>query len=256
MFAFGGRRMIRMFRKIQGFKGFRESAAGAMLTLICRFGNFALTLWERIFLTMKIKHILLAAALAMGSLTASALTASEAFIAAPRSVITLLDKNERMDMVDYFNAGVARPDSKAKDGTSVVAAMTDETITVKMSDASTLEISVLPASQPIVMVITTVKTPAADSSIAFYSANWKPLPAKGIFAMPQLDDWLSDKSGRDEVTMIVPFMVASATYNAATGELVLTNNLATFLSEAVYKDIAKYMKPSLTYKWNRKSFTR
>ena len=204
---------------------------------------------------MKIKHLLLATALGAGSLTAAALTASEAFIAAPRSVITLLDKDERMDMVDYFNAGVARPDSKAADGTSVVAAMTDETITVKMSDASTLEISVLPAAQPIIMVITTVRTPAPDSSVAFYSADWKPLPAKGIFAMPQLNDWLADKSARDEVTMIAPFMVASAAYNAATGELVLTNTLSTFLSDAVYKDIAKYMKPSLTYKWNRKSFT-
>ena len=206
---------------------------------------------------MKIKHLLLATALGAGSLTAAALTASEAFIAAPRSVITLLDKDERMDMVDYFNAGVQRPSEKATDGTSVITSMTPEVVTVKLSDASQVEICVLPASpQPIIMLITTVRTPADDSSVAFYTSDWKPLASKGILNAPTLDDWLTDKSKRIDVEMTVPFMLASAKYNGTTGELVFTNNLATFLTNDVYKDIAPVMRPSITYKWNNKSFSK
>lgn len=206
---------------------------------------------------MKKQRILLAAVSILTAASAWALTASEAFTSAPRSVFPLLDNNTRLDMVDYFNAGVQRPSEKATDGTSVITSMTPEVVTVKLSDASQVEICVLPASpQPIIMLITTVRTPADDSSVAFYTSDWKPLASKGILNAPTLDDWLTDKSKRIDVEMTVPFMLASAKYNGTTGELVFTNNLATFLTNEVYKDIAPVMRPSITYKWNNKSFSK
>ena len=51
---------------------------------------------------MKKQRILLAAVSILTAASAWALTASEAFTSAPRSVFPLLDNNTRLDMVDYF----------------------------------------------------------------------------------------------------------------------------------------------------------
>ena len=40
------------------------------------------------------------------------LTAAEAFASAPQSVFPLLDKNARLDMIDYFNSGSSASSSR------------------------------------------------------------------------------------------------------------------------------------------------
>ena len=64
---------------------------------------------------------LIFAIIALSGLAASAqLTASKAFTSAPSDVFPLLDTNTRMDMVDYYNSGLATPSANRIDRKSVV----------------------------------------------------------------------------------------------------------------------------------------
>ncbi len=199
-------------------------------------------------------------AIAAGSMAVmfAQLTASEAFTSAPNSVFPLLDSNTRLDMVDYYNNGLSTPSSNSLNGQSAITSMTDKALTVKMTDSSTSQIIVLgDGADSVIGVISTVATPGLDSKISFFDNKWNPLPADRFFTVPSLKAWLSDegKGNEAEVTMQVPFMLASYSYDPTTGTLTATNNLSTFLDSDIYSIISQYLRDKLVYTWNGKKFS-
>lgn len=206
-----------------------------------------------------IKKIFLTAILLAGALGAMAqLTAADAFTSAPQSIFPLLDRNTRLDMVDYIKNGMSTPSQNNLQGRSAITELTPEALTVKMSDSSASQIAVLKGLKgEIIALINTVATPGLDSSIRFYDSSWQPLDAASIFTKPGWKEWLTaaGRDNKEEVTMQVPFMLASYRIDPATSELTLTNNLARFLDKDVYSMIESYLQPSLTYVWNGKKFT-
>lgn len=184
-------------------------------------------------------------------------TAADFFTEAPAKLFPLLDQNTRLDMVDYYKSNLATPSNNKLDGKSVITDMKPESVSVRMTPASSVQIAVLPASSDsVVMVISTVSTPGKDSSAAFYTTAWEEQPAEKYFSKPEWKDWIVKGGSVDEVTMQVPFMLASYVYDPATKTLTLTNNLETFLDETIYEMISPSLKKSLTYTWNGKKFTK
>lgn len=209
---------------------------------------------------MKIRQILFlfttVMAAALPPATTAQMTAADAFKTAPQSVFPLLDKNTRLDMLDYFQAGMPHESVNALDGGSAVTALAPETVSLKMTDASTVQLFVVPTKNDTVIgVITTVSTPAGDSSLNLYTSKWTPVAAKSAFQAPKLVDWLLDASKLSDVEFVVPFMLVGYTYDPATQTLTLVNNLKGFLSDDVYATISPLMRSQLTYKWDGSRFT-
>ncbi|MCM1077544.1 MAG: DUF3256 family protein [Bacteroides sp.] len=203
------------------------------------------------------KKFLLIAALVLGSLAAGAQDAAELFTSAPQNIFPLLDHNTRLDMVDYYRNGLATSSQNQLDGRSVITEMSPSSVTVKMTDSSAIQLVELNGSKgPVIALISTVATPGLDSSIKFYDTDWSILPTESLFTKPGWKEWLTD-SGRqheEDVTMQVPFMLASYRIDPATSTLTLTNNLSRFLDKELYDDLAPYLNPSLTYIWTGKTF--
>ncbi|MDE6263731.1 MAG: DUF3256 family protein, partial [Paramuribaculum sp.] len=74
------------------------------------------------------------------------LTASKAFADAPQNVFPLLDHNTKLDMIDYFNSGMATASKNAMDGKSRITAITPAKVDISMTDASTYELALLPTA--------------------------------------------------------------------------------------------------------------
>lgn len=199
---------------------------------------------------------LLAVIICYGSAFAQ-FTASKAFVDAPRHVLPLLDRNARLDMLDYFNGGLSTKTSNKLNGSSAVTAVSPQLVSVQMTDASTCDIAVLPAkTDTLVAVISTVATPAPDSKMTVYSSDFNRDLTTSVFARPVLKDWITDGSSLSTVEAMVPFLLISYSYNPATATLTLTNNTRSFLSEDVYSIVEPYLKKELIYKWNGKKFAR
>lgn len=184
------------------------------------------------------------------------LTAAEAFASAPQSVFPLLDKNARLDMIDYFNSGSSTSSRNKLDGTSRIVNLTDDDAKIDMTDASSYQLSIIPAgNDSIISVISTVATPAHDSHITFYDRTWKKLP-DGMFKAPEIKEWLTPDARKNPsmVTSMIPFMLAEYVYNPADKSLTLTNNLKEFMSPDTESMIAPYLLPSLVYVWDGKKF--
>lgn len=186
------------------------------------------------------------------------LTAAEAFTSAPQGIFPLLDRNTRLDMVDYYKNGMSNPSQNALDGRSLISEMTDESLSVRMTDSSSAQLVVLTAPKgQVIAIISTVATPGLDSNIKFYDATWRPLDLNSYFTKPGWKEWLTEsgRANEDEVMMQVPFMLASFRIDPATLKLTLTNNLSRFLDKDVYESLSSYLRPSLVYIWNGKKFT-
>lgn len=204
------------------------------------------------------KH-LLTLALMGAALTGMAQTsAADLFTSAPQNVFPLLDQNTRLDMVDYYKNGMSTPSQNSLDGRSLITEMTPASLTVKMTDSSAMQIVELKGSKgSVVALISTVATPGLDSNIKFFDSDWKPLPTESYFVKPGWKEWLTDsgRQNQDEVTMQVPFMLASYRIDPESGTLTLTNNLSHFLDKALYDDLSTSLRPQLVYLWNGKNYT-
>lgn len=195
--------------------------------------------------------------LAMALGLQAATTARDLFVAAPRTVLPLLERNQRLDMLDYYDAGLTNTTKNALDGGSRVVTLEPGRIVISMTDASTLEIDILPAGkQNIYAVISTVNTPAANSTIVFYDEAWGKLDSQKLFVVPQISDWITDKSHEADVTMLTPFIMAGYTYTPASKTLTAKNNSDVFLGKDMFSQIAEWMRPQITYLWDGKQFKK
>lgn len=202
------------------------------------------------------KQFLITIALAATALSSWAITATEAFTTAPNTVFPLLEKNTRLDMVDYFNSGLASASSNKLDGKTSITLLSDSDIRFTMSSSSAYQIAILPSKDgDIIALIETVATPAPDSNISFYTDQWSSID-KPLFNEPGVSDWLT-ADGRDNSSMVeslVPFMLVSYNYDPATKSLILRNNVKQFLGEEMYSMIDGYLCDTLVYAWNGKRF--
>lgn len=187
----------------------------------------------------------------------AAFTATDAFTKAPAAVFPLLDRNTRLDMIDYFNSGSATASKNAMKGSSRLTALTPMSLTASLTGSSSCQLALLPfKGDSAIMVIETVLTPAPDSRITLYDRKWNALP-KATFKMPAVDAWLTPAGRKDGgmVNVLVPFMLASAQYDTATQMLTLNNSLPQFMSPDVYSQVKDALLPTLSYKWNGSQFT-
>lgn len=182
-------------------------------------------------------------------------TVAELFASAPDAVFPLLNRNTRLDMIDYFNSGSATSSRNSLDGQSRVTGIEPDRMTFLLSEATECELALLPAANDtVLLMITTVRTPVADSKVTFYNLDWKDMATDKFFTPPLLADWLTADGSRDRdmVEGLVPFMLVSYGFDPKSSTLTLTNNMRDFLSEDVYSIVSESLKPTLKYIWDGK----
>ncbi len=191
----------------------------------------------------------------LATVTMSAqVTAADVFVNAPVEIFPLVDRNTRLDMIDYFRSGSATSSNNRLSGKARVTELGIDNIAVDMTDASSYQLALLPmGSDTIIALIKTVRTPACDSHLSFYTTEWKEITGN-LFDKPLLDDWLTKEGNknRKDAETVIPFVMSEYKYDAETKELRAVNSMQQFYSEDEYNAVKPYMKAVLTYRWNGK----
>lgn len=185
------------------------------------------------------------------------LTAVNAFVDAPVEVFPTLDRMTRMDMVDYYDSGSQRASKNAFKGDARILSASPAQLTVSTSDVSVVELSLLEQKKDtVIMVITTLCTPTEDSSVKFYTRDWKQVD--GLFVVPLLDDWTREEARdrKEDLENSVPFMLARCTYVPETNTLTLTNNLGSYLPEEALGLAEGALRQSISFRWDGKKMVR
>lgn len=105
------------------------------------------------------------------------LTARQAFEEAPNSVLPLLAKSQRLDMADYFEAGMTSTTVKNRlDGDARITEMTERTLTAELGEGILLQVELLTAKNDTIMAWSeTLATPEPDTEVRFFTRSWQPV---------------------------------------------------------------------------------
>ncbi len=191
------------------------------------------------------------------ALSGYGLTPREAFVSAPRNVITAIDSLTRLDMLDYYTSGSTVASRNAFGGDASVKSFTDESITIGTTTSSDVAISLLPAGRDtMLLVINTLALPTPDSYAVVYKSDW----TKGAKKLQPVNHndlslWVTPESRTrmSEIENLVPFV--PAIYNYSDGVLTVTNTLGRLLSADDYKAVKPYLKPAISYRWDGKKWS-
>ena len=93
----------------------------------------------------------------------------------PDSITPLLEKNTKLNLIDYIDAGQKAEEKNRLGGKSGLVVLTDTRALIQMTEASTMDIKLLSSPESAIGIITTVHSDSETyaSVIKFYSPDWK-----------------------------------------------------------------------------------
>lgn len=189
------------------------------------------------------------------------ISARRAFMEMPVGVLDLLSKDARFDMLAYYDNDSIYLQLNNLKGESFLEKVTDDFLSVRLTNVSTLQIKILELSsgEDIIMTVYTTgrKGEALDSDISFYDTNFEELPKEKYFPTPKISDFFQTKNKKismKDIENIMPFYTiwfqASPDNSNVRGSITL-DDIMTTEDRALVEDS---VKPSVTFVWNGKSF--
>ena len=131
------------------------------------------------------KRTFFATIMVLLSLTALAgETMGSLFKVMPDSIIPTLSNTNRLDMIDFMEAKMKAEVTNTLDGTSQMMALTDDSLSLRMSDALTIEMflvdteEIVDSISQVICVIRTyqfLREGVSESTATFYSVRWRQL---------------------------------------------------------------------------------
>ena len=169
---------------------------------------------------------------AVGLFASTALWAQEAktlFVNMPDSLSPLLTKVNREDCIDFLESKMKAQVENRFGKKSEMTDLSKDYIRMQMSSQSTWQMKVLALndSTNVICTVSTACAPACDSSIRFYTDDWKPLTASLYITLPVMGDFLNtpDSAGVyefDEARRSADILLMKADFNKENTELTVT----------------------------------
>lgn len=197
-----------------------------------------------------------AAAIVVAAVACSDVSAREAadfFAEAPQSVIPVVDRNSRLDMLDYFRSGLTTTTANLTGNRSSITALSPQSVTLDISSSTTVQLALIPVkNDTIVAVIETVSTPAEDSSIKFFTTSWQELPTP---ALPAYKDFILPASRKKAAGCEAPSMFfTKAAYDETDGSFIFTDTSAAHYYSKEKPEVFSFMTPEIRMRYTGKKF--
>lgn len=188
----------------------------------------------------------------------SAQTMRDVWLSMPDSVIPYLDASNRSAMLDVLEQNDGSGVAGKLQETSCIDLLTSDYMSVLLSNASTMQIRLLPtATDTLMCVVRTFFAPQAESEIAFYTTKWERLAQSFVeqvepdrfFRRPEM---MSESRFAELVSIWKDCLMVRAILDAAEPRLILQCS-----SPIATRDEQKEMQPALvqiSLKWDGKTF--
>ncbi len=145
-------------------------------------------------------------------------------------------------------------------GNFEIAARDKNSITVKTSNAGTIQIKLLPLinNSKIVCVVNSVCAKVCDSNIRFYDTGWNLLPRQPL--LPKISAALfidKNKSGEEYERVLSALSInpISFSFEKGSDNLEVKLNYKNYMPEEIIREISPFIRQdSITLHWNNTSF--
>lgn len=198
------------------------------------------------------------------------ITLRDVWLSMPDEMIPYLNKNLRLEHLDFVDMGVKSEVNNQMNGICLMDTLTDDYTHITLTPSSYLELRLLPVndSTKIICVVKTLTVQAQESDIRFYDIEWKPLiDTFGLNEMKNQDgnDALKLKTSFihrpdtmsierfEELSKLVDPVMLSAKFDLE--EPVLTFALSPALATKEEKGQLKSILRHRRFRWNGNSFS-
>ena len=122
-------------------------------------------------------------ALSLGQSSAQDLKIRDVFTQIPDSLMPYLSQNNRLDFIDFLDSNMKAEVRNKLGGMSEMTALTDDSLSIRMSDALQIDMLLLRLDQPVdtiqqvVVFSQTFLTDSVykDSKVMFFTPDWQPV---------------------------------------------------------------------------------
>ena len=207
-------------------------------------------------MTLKINKAAATACVVAGALCfeISAREAADFFSDAPQTVMPLVERNARLDMMDYFRSTMSTTTANTTGGRSAITALSPKSIMLAISPSTSVQLALVPVkNDTVVAVIETVATPFEDSSVRFFTTSWQELPTP---VMPGYTDFVAPADRKKAAACEAPAMFfTKAFYDETNSTFVFTDTSAGYYYTDEKPEVFTHMKPSIRMRFDGKKFT-
>lgn len=182
------------------------------------------------------------------------------FIEMPDSIMPSLTKSERMDFLDYMDSGMKARVTNKLGGESVMTAYSEHSLTVMTSQSGRLEMVLFPRKNGtnLICIIKTVTARFDDSRLSFYNEDWTPVDSKSLIEYPQLDDYLTKESLKNDSLDVFKkqSMLRLQSVTAVDNGLEFRYTSLDYIGEDADRFSSWFKPEPLRYIWTGKKFQR
>ncbi len=204
-----------------------------------------------IFAVMKRIFILILLGLTLLNSSGFALPIDSILVKLQVPELSLLSKNNRLDLLDYINCGQVGTVENLYLGKTSITKKTANYLHLEMTSVNSVELIVLPreVGDTIIGILTTIKEPIKESQLRFYSLDCVPLSID--FNFPTIDELVRSEFSSPKKDIFLKLRV-TLNYLCEEGILVCqaSKNCFTIEEDGVHDLIFKQLR----YKWNGHSF--
>ena len=113
----------------------------------------------------------------------------------------------------------------------------------------------------VICTVATACAPACDSSIRFYTTDWKPLTADSFITLPVMNDFLLTPDSTaiyefDEASRSADILLMKVDMNKENTELAVTLSTPDYMSKETAEKLKPFLRRPIVYQWKNGAFTK
>lgn len=200
----------------------------------------------------KLNFILILLLLICGNLPAQSL--KDLFLKMPVELLPLLKENDRLDLIDLYEAKMNISVTNRLDGKSSIKMLTDNYMYLTLSASSSMQIKMLTDvnGDTLLCVVNTVSAEAADSRIRLYKNDWRPVE-NGFFDTPAIADFFIQSDSTKEALELADIYLVELNLSPEDNTLVAEYTLPRYMNK---EDAARILPllHKIVYIWDGRGF--
>lgn len=189
--------------------------------------------------------------------------AKKLFVNMPDSLTPLLTKVNRADCIDFLESKMKAQVDNRFGNKSEMTDLSKDYVRMQMTPQTTWQMKVLAIndSTNVICTINTACAPACDSSIRFYTTDWKPLTTSQYVTLPVMDDFLSTPDSTaiyafDEARRSADMLLMKVDLDKENTALTVTLSTPEYMSKETAEKLMPFIRRPIVYQWKEGVFTK